>query len=122
MGRRRVLSGREVCKILEAEGSRKFAGAVARRDAEALGECYATMPVPDHFGAQGRNAVQHHPAVWALKKAFRKLDPSPQCLQDAGEIQRIRGEAGASPGTANCVRIKPLAPEVARHHQLRKFG
>ena len=49
MGKLRVLSGREVCKILEAEGFSE----VRRRGSHVVmqkrvGETTTTVPVPDH--------------------------------------------------------------------------
>jgi hypothetical protein len=45
------------------------------------------------------------------------LGPSPKYLQDCGQMRRIPGDERERGGLGNRLRLKPLRPEVARHHQ-----
>jgi len=48
------------------------------------------------------------------------VPPPPQCLQESYEDPRTEEEPSGDDEQHNGCRLNELAPEVARHHQLRK--
>jgi hypothetical protein len=50
----------------------------------------------------------------------RVVAPSPKCLQHLGGIQKPEEDSRRQRGRRNPLEFEPLAPEVVRHHHVRK--
>ena len=86
MGKLRVLSGREVCQILEGQGF----SVVRQRGSHIImqqrsGSTTTTVPVPDHY----EHSLQHHPAIRLAAEALRAL------------VARLAAQGRASTGEAS---------------------